>query len=122
MSRWREQRGDVPVGCLVGLIVLGLVVMVGIKTTPIIINVGEFEKEVALMADRANSRSWDNKRMIQTLVNKAEELDVPVTPENILIERSESRFRIRVSFVKEIEFPGYTYVWDKKIEEERPLF
>jgi hypothetical protein len=122
MSRRRGQRGDVPVGCLVGLIVLGLAVMVGIKTTPIIINVGEFEKEVALMADRANSRSWDNKRMIQTLVNKAEQLDVPVTPENILIERSQSRFRITVSFVKEIEFPGYTYVWDKKIEEERPFF
>lgn len=122
MSRWRGQRGDVPVGCLVGLIVLGVVVMVGIKTTPIIINVGEFEKEVALMADRANSRSWDNKRMIQTLVNKAEQLDVPVTPENILIERSQSRFRITVSFVKEIEFPGYTYVWDKKIVEERPFF
>jgi hypothetical protein len=122
MNRRHGQRGDVPVGCLVGLIVLGLAVMVGIKTTPIIINVGEFEKEVVLMADRANSRGWDNKRMIQTLVNKADELGVPVTPENILIERTQSRFRISVSFVKEIEFPGYTYVWDKKIDEERPLF
>ncbi len=122
MDRWRTQRGDVPVGCLVGLVVLGLVVMIGIKVGPIMINVGEFEKEVRLMADRGNTRSWDDKRMIQTLLRRADELGLSVTPENIVIERSQARFRITVNFVEEIEFPGHTYVWDKKIDEERPLF
>lgn len=122
MSRWRAQRGDVPVGCLVGMVVLGLVVMIGIKVGPIMINVGEFEKEVALMADKGNTVQWTNKRMTQNLLAKAEKLDLPVTPENIVIERTQTRIRLNVSFVLELDFPGYTYVWDKRIEEERPLF
>lgn len=122
MKTWRGQRGDVPVGCLVGLVVLAIVALVGIKAVPVMLSVQEFEKEVRAVADRGNRIDYTDKRMIARLVSAAEELDIPITAEDIRIERSKSRIRIRVDFVKEIEFPGYTYVWRKEIDEDRPIF
>jgi hypothetical protein len=122
MNRWRGQRGDVPVGCLVGLVVLAIVALIGIKAVPIMLNVQEFEKEVRAVADRGNRIDYTDKRMIARLTAAAEELDIPITAEDIRIDRTKSRIRIRVDFVKEIDFPGYTYVWHKEIDEDRPIF
>ena len=122
MKTWRGQRGDVPVGCLVGLVVLALVALVGIKAVPVMLDVQEFEKEVRAVADRGNRIDYTDKRMIARLMSKAEELDIPITAEDIRIERTKSRIRIRVDFTKEIDFPGYTYVWRKEIDEDRPIF
>jgi hypothetical protein len=56
MKTWRYQRGDVPVGCLVGGLVALIVALIGIKVAPIMINVGELDKQIGVYADRANRR------------------------------------------------------------------
>ena len=43
MKTWRYQRGDVPVGCLVGGAVALIVILVAIKVAPIMIHVGELD-------------------------------------------------------------------------------
>ena len=48
MRTWRYQRGDVPIGCLVGMVVLLAVVLVSIKVTPVILSVGELENEISV--------------------------------------------------------------------------
>ena len=122
MKTGRGQRGDVPVGCLIGLVVLAIVTLISIKTVPVMLEVQEFEKEVRAVADRGNRIDYPDKRMITRLMSKAEELDIPVTAEDIRIIRTKSRIRIQVDFTKEIDFPGYTYVWRKEIDEDRPIF
>ena len=122
MKTGRGQRGDVPVGCLIGLVVLAIVTLISIKTVPVMLEVQEFEKEVRAVADRGNRIDYTDKRMITRLMSKAEELDIPVTAEDIRIIRTKSRIRIQVDFTKEIDFPGYTYVWRKEIDEDRPIF
>ena len=52
----RRERGDVPVGCLVGLVVLAMAALIGIKATPIMVNVGELDREITSLADRAGRR------------------------------------------------------------------
>jgi hypothetical protein len=122
MKTWRYQRGDVPVGCLVGGVVALVVMLVAIKVTPIMIHVGELDKQIGVYADRANRREYNDKRIERAILAKAESLDLPVTKKSIKIQRTSNRIKITVVYDLPIEFPGYTYVWHKEHFHERPLF
>ena len=122
MRTWRYQRGDVPVGCLVGGVVALIVVLVSIKAAPIMIHVGELDKEIASLADRANRREYNDQRIRRDILERAEVLDLPVTKKSIDIKRTSNRIKITVRYTVNIDFPGYTYVWNKEHFEERPLF
>ncbi|MCW8983861.1 MAG: hypothetical protein OQK55_00850 [Thermoanaerobaculales bacterium] len=122
MKTWRYQRGDVPVGCLVGGLVALIVALVSIKVAPIMIHVGELDKQIGVYADRANRREYNDKRIERAILAKAESLDLPVTQKDIKIQRTSNRIKITVTYTIEIEFPGYTYVWHKEHFHERPLF
>ena len=122
MTMWRYQRGDVPIGCLVGGVVGLIVMLVAIKVVPIMINVGELDKEISVLADRANRREYHDERIRKDILVKAESLDLPVTKKNIDIKRSSNRIKITVRYTVPIEFPGYTYLWHKEHYQDRPLF
>ena len=122
MKTWRYQRGDVPVGCLVGGAVALIVILVAIKVAPIMIHVGELDKQIGVYADRANRREYNDKRIERAIITKAESLDLPVTKKDIKIKRTSNRIKITVGYDVPIEFPGYTYVWHKEHFHERPLF
>jgi len=121
MNTWRFQRGDVPIGCLVGGVVALIVVLISIKVTPLVINVGELDKEISVLADRANRREYNDARILKDILQKAEALDLPVTKKEVTIKRSSKRIKITVVYDLPIEFPGYTYVWHKKHYQDRPL-
>ena len=122
MKTWRSQRGDVPVGCLVGGVVVVVVILIAIKVAPVSIACGEFDKEIGVLADRANRREYDDKRILQSILAKAQALDLPVTKKQVDINRTSARIKIRVIYDVNIEFPGYTYVWHKEHFHERPIF
>jgi len=112
----------VPVGCLVGGVVAIIVVLVTIKVAPLMIHVGELDKEIGVLADRANRREYHDKRIQRSIISKAEQLDLPVTKKDIDIKRTSNRIKVTVRYTINIEFPGYTYVWDKEHFHDRPLF
>ena len=58
----------------------------------------------------------------KSILEKAEVLDLPVTKKNVKIARTSNRIKVTVTYVMEIEFPGYTYVWHKEHFHDRPLF
>jgi len=122
MKMLRYQRGDVPVGCLVGGAVALIVILIAIKVAPIMIHVGELDKQIGVYADRANRREYNDKRIERAILTKAESLDLPVTKKDIKIKRTSNRIKITVVYEVPIEFPGYTYVWHKEHFHERPLF
>jgi len=106
----------------VGGVVAIIVVLVTIKVAPIMIHVGELDKEISTLADRANRREYNDQRIRRTILDKAEALDLPVAKESINIKRTSNRIKVTVRYIVRIEFPGYTYVWNKEHFHERPLF
>jgi hypothetical protein len=122
MTSWRSQRGDVPVGCLIGGVVLLIVILVAIKVTPVVVNVGELDNTISTLADRANRREYHDKRILAEILRKAESLDLPVAKKNVKIKRTSNRIKITVIYTIPIEFPGYTFMWHKEHFEDRPLF
>jgi hypothetical protein len=106
----------------VGGLVALIVILVAIKVAPIMIHVGELDKQIGVYADRANRREYNDKRIERAILSKAEALDLPVTKKDIKIKRTSNRIKITVVYEIPIEFPGYTYVWHKEHFHERPLF
>ncbi len=121
MKTWRFQRGDVPIGCLVGMVVTLVVVLIAIKVTPWVFNVGELDKEISVLADRANRREYKDPRILADILRKSEALDLPVTKKDVTIKRTSKRIKITVEYDLPIQFPGYTYVWHKRHYHDRQL-
>ena len=82
-------------------------------------SVGEQSPE--RLADRAGRRDYKDKRIIRDILMKAEEVNLPVTKESIKIERGRTRFKIWVTYQKDIEFGFYTYHWNKEHHHDRHL-
>jgi hypothetical protein len=99
-----------------------VVTLIAIKVAPIMIHVGELDKQIGVYADRANRREYNDQRIQSAILSKAEQLDLPVTKKDITIKRTSNRIKITVVYDITIEFPGYTHVWHKEHLHERPLF
>jgi hypothetical protein len=122
MNSHRRQRGDVPVGCLVGFVTAVIIAVLAIKIVPVMVDVGEFDREIKANADRANVIGYSDKKIRENILAKGEELDLPINSKSIWIKRTATRIKIRVTYDYSIDFPGYTYVWHKVHEEERVIF
>lgn len=121
MKTRRFQRGDVPIGCLVGGVVALVVVLIAIKVAPLMIDVGELDKEITALADRASRHDYNDARILRDILQKAEDLNLPVTKDEVTIKRSSKRIKITVIYDLPIEFPGHTYVWHKEHLHDRQL-
>jgi hypothetical protein len=122
MQGWTNQRGDVPVGCLIGFAVMVVVAIIAMNAIPAQLELGEFEKRIEELADRANRREYTNERIKRGILDKAKDLNFDVPEENVEVERNDRWVRIRVHFVQEVDFPGYTWVRQHDIRLERPVF
>lgn len=122
MTAWKNQRGDVPVGCLLGFVVLVLVAIIAMNAVPAQLKFGDFEKRIEELADRANRREYTPERIKRDILTKAVDLNFDVPEENVEITKNDRWIRIRVHFIQEVKFPGYTWVRPHDLRLERPLF
>lgn len=122
MTAWKNQRGDVPVGCLLGFAVLVLIAIFAMSAIPAQIKLGDFEKRIEELADRSSRREYNNERIKREILEKAKDLDFDVPEKNVEIERNDKRIKIRVHFVQVVRLPGYEWVRPQDIRLERPIF
>ena len=123
MKAWKYQRGDVPVGCLLGFAVLVLIAIFAMSAIPAQLKLGDFEKRVTELADRANRREYRNERIKRDILAKAKDLDFDLPEKNLVIDRNDRRIKIYLHFDQVIRFPGgYVWVRPQEIRLERPIF
>ena len=120
MLRSRRERGESQLGCLVGLIVLLIAALIAWKMIPVKVKAADLRDTVVDEAKSAGQHKDD--RIRQAILAKADELELPVSKDNIQINRRASTIRVEVSYVVPIEFPGYTYNWRFNHKTENPIF
>lgn len=116
------QRGESKIGCILALIIFLGAVVVAVKTAPVVINVGELQAEIEAQAERAGLPRHTNKLIRQRIVDKAEELHLPVRPEMIKIDRGRRDITIHLEYDIVLNYPFYTYRCHKVHDVTRPLF
>ena len=120
MSRNPRERGEGRFGCLVGLVLLLAAGLVAYRMIPVKVKTADLRDTVI---DESKSAGRHNDRVImKNILHKAEQLELPVTEENVKIKRTQNYIRIEVKYTVPVEFPGYTYNWDFRHSYENPLF
>ena len=118
--RRRSERGDGNVGCIVWLLVLVLVVAIGWKAIPVKIRTSQlYDHMVELSKFHAQSPPEELKLSI---LNRARELELPLTQEEVQVQRIGDRIKLEAHYAVPLDYPGYTYEWSFKHVVDRPIF
>jgi hypothetical protein len=118
--RNRRERGEGQFGCLVGIVVLALVGLIAYRMIPVKVKAAEMRDTVVDEAKSAGQHN--NKRIRAAILAKAEQLELPVSDKDVIIERKHQNIRIEVTYTVPVEFPGYTYQWNFRIKTDNPVF
>jgi hypothetical protein len=122
MNRSRSVRGAANVGCIVWLVILGLVGYVLWKVVPVKIATSEFYD---VMQEQASFGSIKDVKFIEfEILRKAQELQIPVTKDNLKITRSREALTVEAHYEITIDFfnGAYKYVWKFDPVVIRPTF
>jgi hypothetical protein len=126
MSRFSRETGAVSLKVLLWLLVIFIVVHIGVKLVPMYIDSERMKDEMAVKAGLAQVLTDDE--ILAALTSKAKELELPIAPENIILNRDADSHRMKIS-VKWDEtvhfffdvYPPYTtrvYHFEPIVEED----
>ena len=115
-----RQSGDGKIGCILWIAVFAVAALVAYKMIPVRIKSAELYDYMVEQAKWASNASSENIK--KAIVQRAKELELPVDPENVRVERSGDRIKMEAKFTVPVEFPGYTYYWDFHHMVDRNIF
>ncbi len=121
MSRRKGEAGEGRLGTLFALTLLAVMIYLGVKVVPVMINTYAFKDFIEEEARFASVRR-DDEEIRTRVFKKARELDLPIEMKQIHTERSNARFDINVSYTVPIVTPVYTYNWILDESVSSPLF
>ena len=120
MRRSRAQRGEGQMGCLVGLVMMAIGIFVAYKMIPIKVRAAELRGEVVDQSKSAGMRS--DKQIMAAILHRAQENNLPVTEDNVKINRGQNNIVVDVDYTIPVDFPGYVYQWHFNHHAENPIF
>jgi hypothetical protein len=122
MTGSRAQRGDSKLGCIFWLVILAAGALVAWKAIPVKIRSAEFHDFLVDQAVFA-TREPRNEAIKKRVLEKAGDLELPVTAKQVEVHRSDARIRIVADYTVPLDFPfGYTYEWQFHHDVDRPIF
>ena len=121
MASRRSMAGTGRVGCVIWLALLAIGVFVASKIVPVKMKTSEFYDA---MTEQAQFGSIKGDASIQAeLYRKAQELQLPLKKEDIVVRRDMGYVYVEVHYKLPIDFPIYgTYIWNEDDKVSRPLF
>lgn len=115
-------RGGANIGCIVWLVVLGVVAYLLYKVVPVKIATSEFYDA---MQEQASFGSIKDTKFIEfEILRKADELKLPIKKDNLKITKSREAITVEAHYEITIDFfnGAYKYVWKFDPVVMRPLF
>jgi hypothetical protein len=121
MGRTRNSRGAANLGCIIWLAIVGLLGYALYKIVPVKVQAAAFAD---FLQEEASFGSIKSAPQLEAeILNKAREMQIPVTKENLSIKKTKEAISIEAHYTLTIEFFGsYKYVWNFDPVFARPLF
>ncbi len=121
MARWRE-RGASNVGCIVGLAILVVVVLLAVRVIPVRVAVAELQDFCETVAEQASLPRMSDQIIADQILLKAEEQHLPVSKENIKVWRDSADVHVEVKYTVPLDLYVYQYNWNVVHRVDRTLF
>lgn len=115
-----RQKGESNFGCLFALVLLLIGLLIGWKMIPVKIKAAEMKDVVTDEARAAGQHS--DKQIVAVIVEQAKKLELPITEDDIKINRRANDITVEVNYTVPVAFPGYTYNWNLHHKAENPIF
>jgi hypothetical protein len=114
------QRGESRAGCLFWFAVLAIFVYIAYQAIPVKVNSSDLQEFMVRQAESAGSASAEQIK--RAILARAKDLDLPVTPTNLNVEKGAGRIVITCSYEIPISLFVYTYHWKIEHNVDRPVF
>ena len=115
-----SERGEGNLGCIMWVLVLGVAILIAWKAVPVKIATAELYDYIEEQAKFAANTPPD--QIEKGILLKAQLLKLPLTKDNVKVERVGDNIRMEASYTVPLEFPGYTYNWNFDHKIDRPIF
>ena len=117
----RSERGEGNLGCILWLLALGFAVLVAWKAVPVKLQSTELYDYMDELA-KFSAAQVPPDQLKKRILERAAQLQIPLTKDNIRVERNGDRIYMEVEYTIPVEFPGYTYLWNFHQKLDRPIF
>ena len=120
MSWFRSQRGEGKAGCVFWLLILLLGILVAYRIIPAQIShakLTDYMEELAKFYPRK-----EGKWFKESIMNKAKDLEIPLEAQNVQIDKTAQRIKMRVHYTVPMSFFVWTYEKSYDINMDRDIF
>ncbi|MDQ7006649.1 MAG: hypothetical protein Q9Q40_05415 [Acidobacteriota bacterium] len=109
-----DQRGNGRLGVIVWIALMATGVFAAVRIIPAKVAVYEFHDYCESQARFAATRGgrWDEAALRKRILDKAEELGLPLDKKKVKIKRSRSSVTVKVQHKVEVDLGFYQWVWD----------
>ncbi len=112
--------GEGRLGCILWMAVLGVGILIAMKAVPVKLTDVEFGDFLEEQAQFSGRTGGDELR--RRILKKAKEMEIPLDPKKLKVEKSMRRVKITCSYTVTIDFGVKTYDWLFEHEIDRPIF
>ena len=112
--------GEGKLGCILWLAILVLAGLIAYKAIPVKIAASQLYDYMDDQARFGARVSTDGLRT--RILNRAKELDLPVTSRDIKVLKRGGIIRMECNFTVPLDLLGFEYNWDFNLEVERQVF
>ena len=117
----RSERGEGNLGCILWLLALGLAILIAWKAVPVKLQSTELYDYMDELA-KFSAAQVPPDQLKKRILDRAAQLQIPLTKENVKVQRNGDRIYMEVEYTIPVEFPGYTYQWNFHQKLDRPIF
>jgi hypothetical protein len=118
----RHEKGAGNIGCVIGLLVLVVAVVILVKAVPVKLAVAELKDTAVKEAESASLPRHDDDYIRGQLIIAAQKLGLPFGEEQVKVWRDTAMMHIEYHFTVPINFPFHTYQWQIEEKIDRVLF
>lgn len=121
MHHRQRESGEGRIGCILWGLALIIAALILWQVVPVKMRTAEFYDFMVDQAAFAANRS--EQSMKKQIIDKANELDIPVGPKNLTVTKLQARVRMHTEYTIVLEFPfGFTHEWDFVHDVDRPIY
>ena len=120
MGSLRRQRGEGKAGCVFWILIFLVGGIFGWQMIPAKIadmQLKDHMDELAKLRPRADGKAFQN-----SILKRAEELDIPLKAEDVKVDKNLRRVRMKVKYTRPISLLVTTYEWKFEHDIERDIF
>lgn len=115
-----SQRGEGNIGCILWAFVFAAVAMVGWEAIPVKMASSQLEDYMVEQAKFA--LRYSPQQLKSRVVNKAQELGLPVTAQSVRISKTGARVRMQCDYTVRVDFTLWEYDWKFEHDVDRAIY